>query len=98
MDSKRHDARSGLLNNSVAMKSEKTFAEESRTIPDIIHSNVDRKPGEPAGHPERTTFEPFESFEDPLGSAPEAEVARTGIPSLRCLKFRPTKVLFLVVR
>jgi hypothetical protein len=56
------------------MKSEKTFAEESRTIPDIIHSNVDRKSGEPADHPERTTFEPFESFEDPLGNAPEAEV------------------------
>jgi hypothetical protein len=29
------------------------------------------KTGEPVGGPERTTFEPFESFEDPLESATE---------------------------
>jgi hypothetical protein len=33
------------------MKSEKTYAEESQTIPDIIHSNVDLKIGKPLKKP-----------------------------------------------
>jgi len=59
-----------------AMKSKNTFSEESRTIPDIIHSNVDRRTGEPSGHPERTTFEPFEKFGDPLSRAYEPGLAK----------------------
>ena len=44
------------------------FAEESQTIPGIIHSNIDRETGEPIGQPERTTFEPFRIFKVPLES------------------------------
>jgi hypothetical protein len=41
-----------------------------------IHPNVDRGTGEPSGDLERTTFEPFEKFGDPLSRAYEPGLAK----------------------
>src|ERR1700730_14681604 len=87
----------------VTMRSNNTFAEESRTIHDIIHSNVDRRTREPIHHPERITFEPSVAFADPLAraygtglakwdfldDAPETLPDEGPIPGIPGSRFRP---------